>query len=543
MRGAARETLERWQDLSRRLLERVEVLTLFPILVLGAQATGRTSLVLAAAMVLPSLLVLQNFGRRARADGVAAMGFTPTSARPADRTTLLAMLDRIACMQGMETACFVLEIDDWPKVERRLGSETARDVLCECDRRLRTSLRGDDLVADLGGATFGIVLHPIAAARLGIRDAIADRMRAGLAAPFRIGDTTLRLTASVGHAALGGAAGRDAEATLAGATHALREAQFAGLGSVRSHVPGGTCRPHAKSHLSEDVPDALASHAIDAWFQPQIDARSGQVTGFEALARWAHPVHGLLTPDRFLKAVEHAGRMEELGASIRQQAMQALNAWDHAGYRGLTVSINAGDTELRSPDFAEHVAWDLDAAGIEPGRLIIEVLESVAADARDDSILATLSALRSQGIPSILTISGWGRPPSCRSAASACAASRSTDPSSSGSTRMRNSKRWSAGSSRLGAAWGWRRWRRASKPRNRRPRCAGWAAASCRASASANPCRSTTPSPGSKPAARWGPHGGRAERRNRRLVTDIGIASRRGFSIPSGPPRRRQNAP
>jgi GGDEF domain-containing protein len=202
MRGAAREALERWQDLSRRLLERVEVLTLFPILVLGAQATGRTSLVLAAAMVLPSLLVLQNFGRRARADGVAAMGFTPTSARPADRTTLLAMLDRIACMQGMETACFVLEIDDWPKVERRLGSETARDVLCECDRRLRTSLRGDDLVADLGGATFGIVLHPIAAARLGIRDAIADRMRAGLAAPFRIGDTSLRLTASVGHAAL-----------------------------------------------------------------------------------------------------------------------------------------------------------------------------------------------------------------------------------------------------------------------------------------------------------------------------------------------------
>jgi hypothetical protein len=96
MRGAAREALERWQDLSRRLLERVEVLTLFPILVLGAQATGRTSLVLAAAMVLPSLL---SFRMRAqgRADGVAAMGFTPTSratCRPHD--TVLAMLDRIA---------------------------------------------------------------------------------------------------------------------------------------------------------------------------------------------------------------------------------------------------------------------------------------------------------------------------------------------------------------------------------------------------------------------------------------------------------------
>jgi EAL domain-containing protein (putative c-di-GMP-specific phosphodiesterase class I)/GGDEF domain-containing protein len=405
MYGAAREALERWQHMSRRLLSRIEVLALFPILVLGAQATGRPSLVLAAAMVLPSLLVLQNAGVRARSVHVAPPRLAPS----ADRTTVVAMLDRIARMQGMETACFVLEIDDWSGIERRIGPETARDVLDECDRRLRAALRGDDLVADLDMATFGVVLHPISAARLGIRDAIADRLRAGLAAPILVGDTSLRLTASVGHAALGCMGETDAETVLAGAWSALREARAAGPGAVRAHVPGRTGRGQTPSELTHDVPEALASRAIVAWFQPQIDARSGRVTGFEALARWDHPVHGLLTPDRFLEALEQAGRMEELSARIRQQAIEALIAWDDAGHGPLTVSVNAGEAELRSPDFAEHVAWDLDRAGVEPARLIVEVLESVAADARDDTILATLSALRSQGISLDLDDFGVGQ--------------------------------------------------------------------------------------------------------------------------------------
>jgi hypothetical protein len=152
MYGAAREALERWQDMSRRLLEPVEVLTLFPILVLGAQATGRTEprpCRCHGPSVAPGAAEwAQGPGRQRRRHGRTP---TPRDLQPDD--TVVAMLDRIACMQGMETACFVLEIDDWSEGGTAHRPETARDVLDECDRRLRAALRGDDLVADLGMGT------------------------------------------------------------------------------------------------------------------------------------------------------------------------------------------------------------------------------------------------------------------------------------------------------------------------------------------------------------------------------------------------------
>jgi EAL domain-containing protein (putative c-di-GMP-specific phosphodiesterase class I)/GGDEF domain-containing protein len=398
MSRAARDALGRWQRMSRTALTRVEVIALFPIMVLAAYALGGAEMVLAAAMVLPSLLALQAMGPKTDHASPLSPAITDHAIQSPDRATLLAMLKRIGAMPDMESACFVLEVDDWNTVERRIGTETARDLRDECQKRLRAAMRSDDLVAELRPAQFGVVLHPVAAARLGVRDAIADRLRAGLGAPILVGETSLRLTACVGHAALAACGAASAEETITGATRALEEAKSAGPGSVRAFVAGTSGKQRTPSHLTEEVPAALASGAILAWFQPQIDMRTGAVAGFEALARWDHATLGLLGPGQFLASAENAGRIEEMGTRIRQLALEALHAWDAAGHVPLTVSVNACESELRNHSYAEQVAWDLDAAGIAPERLIIEVLESVAADAGDDAIMATLAALRSQGI-------------------------------------------------------------------------------------------------------------------------------------------------
>jgi EAL domain-containing protein (putative c-di-GMP-specific phosphodiesterase class I) len=106
----------------------------------------------------------------------------------------------------------------------------------------------------------------------------------------------------------------------------------------------------------------------------------------------------LLAPNRFLDAVAEAGRIEPLGRAIRTGALEALRRWDEAGAGGLTVAINAASEDLRNPAYAEQLAWDLDRHDIAPGRLIVEILETVAADTHDDSVVATLGALRNQGV-------------------------------------------------------------------------------------------------------------------------------------------------
>jgi EAL domain-containing protein (putative c-di-GMP-specific phosphodiesterase class I)/GGDEF domain-containing protein len=388
----------------RRALTRTEVLALFPLLAFSAHALGGPDAVLAAAVLLPALLVLAHAGLPATAQIREAL----PEQRPG-RGTMAMMLDRIAGMPDADSACVMLAIDDWAELETRAGQDAARGIADRCADRLRGALRHEDLLADLGEGRFGVVLSPIPDARLGLREALADRLRAAIAEPFALDGATIRLTASAGHAALtregrelDGGADRPGEATLAGAEAALEEARTAGPDAVRAFAPWprdmAICRSTDPSPPAEEVADALASGEILPWFQPQVDAATGAVTGFEALARWQHPELGLLAPNRFLDAVAEAGRIEALGHAMRRGALEALARWDAAGAPGLTVSVNAAVEELRSPTFAEQVAWDLDLHDTAPERLIVEVLETVAASTQDDSIVTTLAAMRGQGI-------------------------------------------------------------------------------------------------------------------------------------------------
>ncbi len=398
----------RWQHVVDEALRRVEFVALFPILALAAYASGGPKLILAAALVLPTLLALQTFGlspsRDRRHRAATTLGETPL----ADKASMLGMMARIRAMPNFDSACFVLEVDDWAELERQLGAEAAQDVLDECTHRLRAALRGDDLIATLGPARYGIVLHPIAAARLNIREGIANRLCATLGAAIPMGEARLRLTACVGHLALSSTANH-AEDILDGAERALRDAQVSGPGSIRAYVPGRAKTLPSTDDLANEVPGALASGAIVPWFQPQIAAQNGDVTGFEALARWNHPTLGVLGPARLLPAIEAAGRMEDFGACIRHGAIKAALAWDRAGHAPLKVSVNAEESDLRSPHYADYVAWDLDAMGLAPERMTVEILETVAADTRDDRIMATLAALRSQGLSLDLDDFGVGQ--------------------------------------------------------------------------------------------------------------------------------------
>ncbi|TJZ90024.1 EAL domain-containing protein [Paracoccus gahaiensis] len=141
--------------------------------------------------------------------------------------------------------------------------------------------------------------------------------------------------------------------------------------SLYSHDPQ-LCGPRLPSTVS----DAIVAGQMVAWFQPQICCNSGDISGFEALARWHHPVHGLLTPGAFLAQMTPADH-NTLALFMLAQALSALRCWDEAGFQVPTVSINISNCELSDRGFADCLLWEMDRHDIPPSRLVVEVLESV----------------------------------------------------------------------------------------------------------------------------------------------------------------------
>ncbi|MCG6111518.1 MAG: EAL domain-containing protein [Paracoccus sp.] len=128
--------------------------------------------------------------------------------------------------------------------------------------------------------------------------------------------------------------------------------------------------------LIATVSDAVAAAQMQAWFQPQISCHSGQITGFEALARWNHPTRGVLAPGAFMPQMSAADH-NTLTLFMLAQSMAALKTWDQAGFDVPTVSINISNCELSDRGFADCLLWELDRHEIAPSRLVVEVLESV----------------------------------------------------------------------------------------------------------------------------------------------------------------------
>jgi len=396
------EVIDRIGRIARTLLCRLDVLAFFPLLTLLAVWLGAENLVLVVAMVLPALLALQSLGQTAlpatEMPPRSASGAAEWEAPKAGIAALSARVEQIASSPRHDTACILMQIDDWSHLVDRWGYDTTQEIAQHCLDRLRASLRPSDLVVRLGDARFGIVLHQLPSARLGMRDALVSRLRETLSAPIAITGGTARLTSCAGHTNLIRDLIDTPAATLSAAEAALAEAHRSGPNAIRAYVPGLKQARKSRCQLAEEVEEALTSGAIRPWFQPQLRSDTGALSGFEALARWHHPERGVLAPGAFLQAVEDAGRMEALGHTILFHALDALRHWDEAGVRVPSVSVNFSATELRNPDLVDRVKWEIDRLDLRPGRLTVEILETVAAEPGDDAVITTLQGLAAHGV-------------------------------------------------------------------------------------------------------------------------------------------------
>jgi diguanylate cyclase (GGDEF)-like protein len=305
---------------------------------------------------------------------------------------------RTAARSGATVAVLLLDLNRFKEVNDTLGHQYGDLLLLQVADRLRGSLRDADSVARLGGDEFAVLL-PIS----GWEEALAatQRVCAALRDPFSMYDIALDVDASIGIALA--EPGEDVETLLRHADVAMYEAKaahhpFARYESARDD------NNLSRLVLLGDLRRAIANHELTLHYQPKINTRTGTLSSVEALVRWHHPTLGLRQPDEFIPLAESTAIIHALTTEVLRLALSQARKWADAGC-SIPIAVNISVRSLLDPRFPAHVQELLDAHGVAPHLLSLELTETAVMTDRDLA-LTVLQALDSMGVS--LSIDDFG---------------------------------------------------------------------------------------------------------------------------------------
>jgi len=267
-------------------------------------------------------------------------------------------------------AVLMIDLDRFKEINDSLGHRVGDEVLRQLGPRLAAVVEPSATVARLGGDEFGLLLAPLDDPATAT--AVAERIRDVLHTRFLLDSITLRVDASIG-IAVAPDHGSAADVLLQKADIAMYEAK-------RNHRAWEVYSSFRDNHtrdqlqLMEDVRDAIERRELVLFYQPKLDLATRAVTGVEALVRWQHPVHGLLTPDRFLGLFEQSGLMGPLALDVLDQALAQQAKWAHENV-DVSVAVNLSPANLSDVQLPEKVAEVLERKGVPPTSVVLEITE------------------------------------------------------------------------------------------------------------------------------------------------------------------------
>ncbi len=298
---------------------------------------------------------------------------------------------------GLQSACFVLELDGYRDLSDHHGQSAADQIAQRSADRLVSTLRDGDWVARISDSRFAVCLMGVRHFDLELCIQLSGRMQTTVEDAMPLDGMSIYMTCSVGFCLRSRAPGSTGKEWLGAAFTALSDAQQTGPSSIRAYSDEMRRKSRARSDLRDEAAAALENGEIQPWYQPQISTDTGKVSGFEALARWSHPENGIIAPDVFLPIMEETGLVERLGQVMLYHALTATKAWDCAGVSVPQVGVNFASDELRNPGLVDKIRWELDRFDLPPGRLAVEILETVMTDTPDDTISRNITGLARLG--------------------------------------------------------------------------------------------------------------------------------------------------
>lgn len=372
------------------------LLAFLPALSLGTFWLGGERALLLTALGLPLLFALAGTFRRKTVpapDRDPVTGLLGPAGFEAEVERIAASLAK----GDLKSTCILFDLDDFAETVARHGAD-AGDLLARCvTERIVEALRPADVVARLDASRFAVCLQPVRLLDLEMCIQLSGRLQVALEEPFMIDGVAVYLSCTLGFCMSGRAPSPKAVDWIGAAATALAEARRHGPSSLRSFTPQEHRHMSAHPNLRDEIAAALENGQIHPWFQPQVSTDTGRVSGFEALARWIHPRHGVIQPPDFLPLLEETGLFERMGQITLSHALSALAAWDRAGVHVPSVGVNFTTAELRNPALAERIKWELDRFDLAPSRLAVEILETVVSDTPDDRLTFSVRTLGELG--------------------------------------------------------------------------------------------------------------------------------------------------
>lgn len=286
-----------------------------------------------------------------------------------------------------------LDLDGFKQVNDAFGHHIGDLLLVEASQRIRAAIRGSDTLARLGGDEFVLITsagEPADAASL------ADKLVLALRDPIVIAGHQLRITASVGIAIYGGGEILPTE-LLKNADAAMYHAKALGRDGYCFFETSMNEDAQNQLQLLQDLRLAQDRGELVLYYQPKIDADSGDVIGAEALLRWKHPVRGLISPDQFIPLAEKTGMIFQIGVWVLDEACRQMSLWQAAGFTNWSVSVNLSAVQFNHPGLVAMVREALRRNALEPRYLTLEITESTAMRDADASMLI-LQQLSDMGI-------------------------------------------------------------------------------------------------------------------------------------------------
>jgi diguanylate cyclase (GGDEF)-like protein len=291
-------------------------------------------------------------------------------------------------------AVAVLDLDRFKLINDSLGHHAGDELLCEVASRLRGAIRAVDSIARLGGDEFVIIFDgPMTRAE---SLEMGKRLLRVMEPSTRLLGIDVHVSPSIG-IAFYPRDGATIDTLLAHADAAMYHAKERGRNNVQCYTESMGTVTQERVKLESELHEALRGQQFELHYQPKVDTATGRINSAEALIRWHHPERGLLLPADFIPVADECGLLDAIGEWVLHEACRQGSIWQQRGPRALRVAVNLAPSQFRLADLVGQIRRALDASGLDPALLEIELTETAVMSDAEESV-HILEAISRMGV-------------------------------------------------------------------------------------------------------------------------------------------------